>query len=263
METNQTKPNTDSKHDTMNKKETNDPHQIGNRLPVYNLIILDKSGSMHSIRREAVDAYNETLGTIKAAQQKYPDTQEHFISLAAFCSCGIEMIYDKVPALEAEPMNYNRYQPCCCTPLFDAVGSTMSKLKSHAEKGGDYNALVTIITDGYENDSKEWTGKQVKTLIEECRKDGWMVSFIGAMEDAERVAMSISIENVIRWEQTHEGTRQMSKTESDSRSRYFAHLNNNIMCCMDDDMSIEERKASRQKISENYYKDEENSNDKA
>ena len=39
--------------------------------PVYNLVILDKSGSMESIRKEAIDGYNETLGAIRAAQLKH------------------------------------------------------------------------------------------------------------------------------------------------------------------------------------------------
>lgn len=38
--------------------------------PVFNLVILDKSGSMESIRKEAIDGYNETLGAIRAAQLK-------------------------------------------------------------------------------------------------------------------------------------------------------------------------------------------------
>lgn len=67
------------------------------KTQVYNLVILDKSGSMESIRKEAVDGYNETLGTIRAAQLKHLDTQDHFVSLAAFCGCGVEMIYDKTP----------------------------------------------------------------------------------------------------------------------------------------------------------------------
>ena len=49
---------------------------------------MDRSGSMETIKKEAIDGYNETLGTIKAAQLKYLDTQDHFISLAAFCGCG-------------------------------------------------------------------------------------------------------------------------------------------------------------------------------
>ena len=37
-----------------------------NKTQVYNLIILDKSGSMESIRQEAINGYNETIGSIKA-----------------------------------------------------------------------------------------------------------------------------------------------------------------------------------------------------
>ena len=40
------------------------------KTQVYNLVILDKSGSMESIRKEAIDGYNETLGAIRATQLK-------------------------------------------------------------------------------------------------------------------------------------------------------------------------------------------------
>lgn len=72
-----------------------------NKTQVFNLVILDKSGSMGSIRKEAVDGYYETLGSIRAAQLKHLDTQEHYVSLAAFCDCGIQMIYDKTPIADA------------------------------------------------------------------------------------------------------------------------------------------------------------------
>ena len=36
------------------------------KTPIYNLVILDKSGSMESIRTEAINGYNETLGSIKS-----------------------------------------------------------------------------------------------------------------------------------------------------------------------------------------------------
>ena len=97
------------------------------KTQVYNLVILDKSGSMESIHKEAVDGYNETLGTIRAAQLKHLDTQEHFVSLAAFCGCGIEMIYDKKPIKDVDKLKQEQYVPCCMTPLFDAIGSTISR----------------------------------------------------------------------------------------------------------------------------------------
>ena len=144
------------------------------KTQVYNLVILDKSGSMESIRKEAIDGYNETLGTIRAAQLKHLDTQDHFVSLAAFCSCGIDMIYDKTPIAETKKLTKKQYEPCCCTPLFDAIGKTIKKLKNDIKDVPDAAVLVTIITDGYENDSKEWTGPAVKKLIDECKAEGRM-----------------------------------------------------------------------------------------
>ena len=129
------------------------------KTQVYNLVILDKSGSMESIRTEAINGYNETLGSIKATQLKFLDTQEHFVSLAAFCDCCIDMIYDMTPIKDADKLTKEKYEPCCCTPLFDAIGKTVKTLKKKIADVEDAAVLVTIITDGYENSSKEWDGK--------------------------------------------------------------------------------------------------------
>lgn len=78
--------------------------EANKKTQIYNLVILDKSGSMESIRKEAIDGYNETLGSIKATQLKFIDTQEHYVSLAAFCDCGIDMIYDMTPIKDADKL---------------------------------------------------------------------------------------------------------------------------------------------------------------
>ena len=50
---------------------------------IFNLIIIDESGSMQIIKKEAVDSVNETIQTIRAAQKKHEE-QEHFVSLVTF-----------------------------------------------------------------------------------------------------------------------------------------------------------------------------------
>lgn len=50
---------------------------------IYNLIILDESGSMSSIREQALSGANETLQTIRAAQQENPDDHQ-MISFVTF-----------------------------------------------------------------------------------------------------------------------------------------------------------------------------------
>ena len=219
------------------------------KTQVYNLVILDKSGSMESISKEAIDGYNETLGTIRAAQLKHMDTQEHFVSLAAFCGCGIDMIYDKTPIKDADKLTPEKYDPCCCTPLFDAIGSSIKKLRKDIKDVEDAAVLVTIITDGYENASKEWTGPAVKKLIDECKADGWMVSFIGAGEDVVKVATTISVTNTVVWEKTSEGTHAVFENENDAQSRYYDKMA--APCCAG--ATIADRKKMRKKFSEEYY----------
>ena len=60
-------------------------------MKVYNVIILDKSGSMSSIARQAIDGVNETIGSIKRAQEKNSD-QQHLVTLVAFCGCEQRLI---------------------------------------------------------------------------------------------------------------------------------------------------------------------------
>ena len=220
------------------------------KTQVYNLVILDKSGSMESVRKEAIDGYNETLGSIRAAQLKHLETQDHFVSLAAFCDCGIDMIYDKTPINDAEKLTWDKYDPCCCTPLFDAIGKTVKKIKKDTKDVEDAAVLVTIITDGYENSSKEWTGPMVKKLIDECKEEGWMFSFIGAGEDVVKVATTISITNTVVWEQTAEGTTEMFENENQARNRFYDKMAAPCCCAP---MTVEERKAMKRRLAEEYY----------
>ena len=150
------------------------------KTKVFNVIILDKSGSMERIRQAAIDGFNETLASIKKAQEKYAETQEHFVSLLTFCSCERNYVYDKTPATEARPLGMDDYQPCCCTPLYDAVGFTLTSMRNHVSALEDAVVVVTIITDGLENASREYTAVAVKELIEKLRQQGWTFTFMGA-----------------------------------------------------------------------------------
>lgn len=220
------------------------------KSPIYNLIILDKSGSMAAIRNEAISGLNETLSGIRAAQLSFIDTQEHYVSLAVFCSCGIEMIYDAIPIKEAVDLKTHQYTPCCCTPLYDAIGNSVNALKMKiAEREEDASVLVTIITDGYENSSREWTAKTVSKLIEECKEKGWLVSFIGAGEDILKTAEKLSIDNTMLWDNSPEGTAKMFATEKKARKIYFSKIGDLFSDC-----SPEEKLAARKELAKGYYK---------
>ena len=51
---------------------------------IYNLVILDRSGSMTPLREVAVQGYNETLDVIRNAQKQYGLEQQNLVTLTLF-----------------------------------------------------------------------------------------------------------------------------------------------------------------------------------
>ena len=188
---------------------------------IHNLIILDASGSMYSIKNQAVNGFNETVQTIRDAQEKHPE-QEHCVTLVVFNSSATTTVYDGVPAALAKDMDPDEYNPNCGTPLFDAMGFSINALRTKVQKGE--TVLVTIITDGEENSSTEFNRNAIKALVDELKAEGWVFTYMGANQDVEKVAMSISISNHILWESTSEGTQSMFKREKKARTRFFDRL---------------------------------------
>lgn len=63
------------------------------KTKVYNVIIMDRSGSMWDIQKPAIMGYNEVLGGVKAAAKKFEETQEHYFTLVLFDSTSIDEVY--------------------------------------------------------------------------------------------------------------------------------------------------------------------------
>ena len=194
------------------------------KTQVFNVIILDKSGSMECIRQAAVSGFNETLNGIKKAQEKYADTQEHFVSLLTFCDCEKRYVFDKVPVSEARPLTMEDYQPCCCTPLYDAMGFTLTSMRNHVKDFEDSVVVVTIITDGLENASKEYTGAAVKQLVEQLKGEGWTFTYMGANQDSVEVAFNLSIRNARNFDYSAQGTMEGMMKDASTRMNFFGRL---------------------------------------
>ena len=199
--------------------------QDNKKTQVYNLIILDKSGSMGSIANAAIAGFNETVGGIRSAQERFSDTQEHFVSLMIFCDCEKRMVYDKVPVAEVKELTSKDYRPCCCTPLYDAMGISINALYNAIKDKDDATAVVTVITDGLENASKEYSGKAVKALVERMKdEEGWNFAYIGTNQDVEAVSHSLSIENHMAFADDDEGMREAWTKERKARTMMYSRL---------------------------------------
>lgn len=213
------------------------------KAKVYNLIILDKSGSMNSIANAAVSGFNETLEGIRSAQKKYADTQEHYVSLLPFCACSMDYVYSCVPINKVRRLTHRDYRPCCCTPLYDAMGKCITELFEKTKDERTAAVIVTVITDGMENASKEYSGKAIKALVDKMKEEyGWNFSYIGTNQDVESVASNLSISNTMYFEDTQEGLGAAYKRDSRSRSRMYCVIDSFFSKVFDDNQdSIDER----------------------
>ena len=189
---------------------------------VFNMIIVDESGSMSIIKKQALAGLNETIETVKKMQKSHPQMQQ-YISLLTFDSSHTIFLYDAVKADEARKLGSNDYNPSGATPLYDAIGVAISKL--NAQTTIHDNVLVTIITDGEENCSQEYSLQMVKTLIDKMKKQGWTFTLIGTDNlDVEGMAGKMSIDNHLAFTEDAEGTCEMFERERQARVRYNERL---------------------------------------
>jgi hypothetical protein len=192
---------------------------------VYNLIILDESGSMASIKHETISGFNEVVQTIKGIEKKFPE-QQHFISLVTFNGLAIKTILDRAPAATLGQIDKKSYNPDAATPLYDAIALSVLKLKMNLAGIENTNVLVTILTDGEENASIEFNQAQVKSIITEQRNHGWTFTYIGANHDVEQVAHAISITNTLVFESDAVILKHTFAKENLSRQRYSEKIRN-------------------------------------
>ena len=188
-------------------------------MNIYNVIILDESGSMSSIYHETIDSMNEVLNGIRKDQEEHPE-QQNYVTIVTFEGAGISGVKtrrDRVPIDRIKNFTEKDYHPGGCTPLYDAMGKTLSKMEKRVYKTD--RVLATVITDGMENSSEEYSGKAVKSLVDRLRKKGWTLAYIGANQDAVEVARDLNICNALNYDATGEGIALMSMKFNKARQK--------------------------------------------
>jgi Mg-chelatase subunit ChlD len=193
------------------------------RRKVHNLIILDESGSMETIKKPIMQGFNEIVQTMKGIAQQFPD-QEHFISAVSFNGLGQKVLHDQDPVEKLEQIDASRYKPDADTPLYDAMGFAIGKLRTALTGQEKCNVLVTILTDGQENASREFTGAHIKKLVEELKSEGWTFTYIGADHDVEQFASTISIYNTMKFEKNDGSISNMWVAESKARVEFSRRI---------------------------------------
>lgn len=199
-------------------KESEAKKQETVKSKIHNLLIVDESGSMTSIYQTALDGMNETLQSIRDTFRQYPE-QKQEVTLVTFDDNHYNEIFRSTPVEKTRDLTKKDYRPCGCTPLFDAVGRAVTTLSKEVKEGE--GVLVTIITDGMENASCEYTLQDIKNLIEQFTEKGWLFTYIGANQDAMTVGKTMSINATLNFDANDVGMKEMWIKERRARGKFY------------------------------------------
>lgn len=222
---------------------------------IHNLIILDGSGSMSSIYEQALGGANETIRIIRSAQKQAP-MQRQYLSFVTFSSnrakSQVRTIIDDEPIDSVKLLTREDYRLGGSTPLYDAMGISLTNLENNV--GSDEKVLVTIITDGMENDSRKYSAGSIKKLVGRLRSKGWTFVYIGANQDAVEVANDLGVKNALNFEETSVGTEEMWENYRGSTVAYYEKARRSELRgeYFDEDQDFFNEKAKSRRITPGY-----------
>ena len=127
----------------------------------------------------------------------------------------------------------------------------MTRLEKELRGDDKHSVVVTVITDGLENSSEEYTLASIRGLVEHLKTKGWSFAYMGTDHDVQGVSVSLSITNVIQFQKTEEETIRTFKKERRAREKWAEEENAFNLACPE--ATYEERIAFSVGRAERYY----------
>ena len=156
------------------------------------LFILDRSGSMGGLESDTIGGFNATISDQKTLEEETRVTTILFDNF-------FEILHDRIDLQNLPTLTEKDYFVRGSTALYDAVALGINKIvnvqKQTKQDGRADKVIMVIITDGYENSSRETNAAMLHKMIDGCKKDGWEFLFLGADIDAQAAAGAIGIES--------------------------------------------------------------------
>jgi hypothetical protein len=172
--------------------------------------ILDRSGSMESIKQGTIEGYNSFISQ-QQENEKYPVR----FSLTLF-NTEIEEKITSVPVLNLTNLEEGNYLPSGGTALLDAIGITVDnlgkRLAAIPEAERPCKVIVAIMTDGEENSSRIFSWDEISEKIRrQTEVYKWEFLFMGADQDAIATAsrMNIARDSSVKYYSTYGSTRSV------------------------------------------------------
>lgn len=188
-------------------------------------IVLDRSGSMSDVAGDTRGGFDSFVKD----QQK--GAGQAVLTLVQF-DHEYEFVHRAKPIKDVPALDF---RPRGQTALLDAIGKAITetgeRLEKMAEAERPGKVVFVIITDGYENASKEFQKPKILEMITHQReKYGWQFSFLGANQDAIQVGggMGIPIHSSLTYANSHIGTQSAFRAVSDSTKSFRAGASLNV-----------------------------------
>lgn len=187
-------------------------------------IVLDRSGSMESIKSDTIGGFNSFLNEQKKV------AGEATITLVQFDDI-YEEVYKAIPLESAPLLNNDTFIPRNTTALLDAIGKTIvqtgKRLAAMNEDVRPEKVIFVILTDGLENASREYRIEQINQMISHQRDAyKWEFIFLGANQDAISTAsqMGISQANALTYAANTIGTQKAFDAVAYNVAAYRANI---------------------------------------
>ena len=204
------------------------------------VFVIDRSGSMTGLESDTIGGFNSTI------RQQKEEEGDAIVTTVLFDN-RYEVLHDRFDINQIKDMTEKEYYTRGTTALLDALGRSIRKtvnVQRHLpEKERAENVVFVVITDGYENASREFSYRDIRRMIEtEQNEYGWEFLFLGANIDvaAESDRLGIRRDRAVRYMHDDIGTGLVYDTVND------AVKNLRSKKCIDPDWS--------DKIREDYIK---------
>lgn len=128
------------------------------------VFILDRSGSMTGLEKETISGYNGFL-------EKQKKLEKEAVVTTVLFDDKYEVIHNRVNIKNINLLTEKEYYTRGSTALLDAIGKTIKTIYSNhlsiLYENRPGQVIFVIITDGYENASREFTYPQIRHMINE------------------------------------------------------------------------------------------------
>jgi hypothetical protein len=193
-------------------------------------VILDRTGSMQSIRDDTIGGFNAFL-----EQQKIEPGMATLTLVQFDTQDPYEVIHKFKPIQEVSALTRETFVPRASTPLLDALGRGINDLEACIgqlkEEDRPAKVVVVIVTDGRENSSREFRKDQIEKMVKEQKeKHAWQFVFLSsdlaAIDDARSVGMDPN--STLAFQKNAKGTAGGWASLSSQTGRYRRGQKNKI-----------------------------------